>query len=808
MSQDTAKKESIITCTHCGDVCTDESLISTKQSFCCHGCQTVYELFQNNGLQQYYDLEKNPGVSLKQIQKEKYAYLDDQEVLAQLLDFSDQQISKITFYIPDIHCASCIWLLENLHQLDNGIKQSKVNFLKKEVYITYQTGETQLSSIASLLQSIGYTPNINLSDLDKKDKPVISKALYYKLGVTGFLFGNIMFMSFPEYLGVDWAQGHFYFQFFAYLNLILGIPLMLYSGWDYLRNAFLGLKHKQLNIDVPIAIGMLSLFGRSAFEVLTHTGAGYMDSLAGLIFFLLIGKWFQQKIYYNISFERDYQSYFPIAANKIENGIETSISVKQLIKGDILKIRHQELIPADGILVDGEACIDYSFVTGESLPQIVKAGDLIYAGGRQTVGSITVQLTKSVVQSYLVQLWNEYVFNHKKKHEVSSELALLVGKYFTIFILLIAFTTLIYWLPKDLDTAINAFSAVLIIACPCAVALSIPFTFGNVLRILGRQHFYLKNTGVIERLQQVSHIVFDKTGTLTERAEDVVFHGNLSDKEASFVKSLANESSHPRSNQITEYYHKHALLKVIDFQEIKGQGIKGNIQGHQISVFKTDQGTGVAIDGNSKGFFEHKPILRNGIEKILSTLNKNYKLHLLSGDHDFHQHTFVKLFGDKKQLNFDCAPKEKLAFIKELQEKEKAVVLMIGDGLNDAGALKQADVGLVVSENNNNFTPACDGIFSANHFYNFTNYLDYIKKSRWLIYVAYILAFIYNIIGLSFAVQGTLSPVIAAILMPLSSISIIVFGMLSSWFLAYRILNKNTKNSATKKTSVTPSLAH
>jgi len=682
-----------------------------------------------------------------------------------------------------------------------------VNFLKKEVYITYHPEVLKLSKIASLLQSIGYAAKINLSDLERKERPAASKALYYKLGVTGFLFGNIMFMSFPEYLGIDRVTGNFYFQLFAYFNLILGVPLLLYSGWGYLRSAFIGIKQRQLNIDVPIAIGMLSLFGRSAFEVLTHTGAGYIDSLAGLTFFLLLGKWFQQKTYHTISFERDYQSYFPIAANRVEQGQETSISLKQLSKGDELVIRHQELIPADGILLDGEACIDYSFVTGESMPQKAEKGALIYAGGRQTGGAINIRLTKSVVQSYLVQLWDEYIFEHKKKHENSSQLATKVGKYFTAFILITAFATLFYWLPKNTTTAINAFSAVLIIACPCAVALSIPFTFGNVLRILGQQAFYLKNTGVIERIQQVTHLVFDKTGTLTERAEDILFHGSLTNHERGLVKSLANESTHPRSNQINTFLAHFPIKKVTGFEEQKGFGTTGRVEGHLISIFKTAEGTAVAIDGVTKGFFEHKPILRKGLKTILLQLKKDYQLSLLSGDHDRHQSAFIDLFGGEKQLYFDCSPKDKLAFIKNLQEEENAVVMMIGDGLNDAGALKQADVGLVVSEHNNNFTPACDGIFSATFFDQLTAYLSYIKKSRWLIYSAYVFALIYNVVGLSYAVQGTLSPVIAAILMPLSSISIIVFGMLSSWYLGRQILQDPKPESEQSVFEVYPSQA-
>ena len=774
------------TCAHCGDHCTDERLIKLEQSFCCTGCQMVYHLLQNNGLSQYYDLENTPGVSLKSIKEAKFVYLDTPEVHSGLLDFSDGKMAKITFYIPDIHCASCIWLLENLHQLENGITQSTVNFLKKEVFINFNLQEIKLSKIAALLHRIGYPANINLADIDKEDKPIISKDLYYKIGLTGFIFGNIMFMSFPEYLGLDKSQDAFYFQFFAYFNLILGLPLIFYSGWDYLRSAFLGLKQNTLNIDVPISIGILSLFGRSLYEILSSTGPGYMDSLAGLIFFLLVGKWFQQKTYHSISFERDYQSYFPIAANKIEDEIEKPVSLKQLNTNDKIRVRHQELIPADGILLKGEAYIDYSFVTGESAPVHVQKGELIYAGGRQNGSSIDIKLTKAVIQSYLVQLWNEHSFEHKNQNQHSSLLANTVGKYFTIAILVIAFITLFYWLPIDSVKAINAFSAVLIIACPCAVALSIPFTFGNVLRILGRNKIFLKSTGVIENIQRVTHIVFDKTGTLTERKEKLNFHGILTPNEAAMIKSLASQSSHPRSQQIQQYFSEKANLKVSSFKDIPGKGIEGLIDGKLVAIYKFHRGTAVSINGKKNGYFEHSPILRKGLAKVIRELQKNYTLSLLSGDHNRHESYFKKIFLNNSELHFDANPKTKLHFIKDLQANG-AIVMMIGDGLNDAGALQQADVGLVISEDNNNFSPSCDGVLSATIFNQFTSFIEYIQSSRKVIYMSYGFALLYNIVGLNYAVQGNLSPVIAAILMPLSSISIIILGVMGSWILSKKI---------------------
>jgi len=667
-----------------------------------------------------------------------------------------------------------------LYKLNDGILASKVNFLKKEVYLTFSNSATTYRKIVELLASIGYAPAIHLGNLDEPKKQAVDKRFYYQLGIAGFVFGNIMLMSLPEYFGLEDAT---FREVFGYLNILLILPVVFYSGQDYLKSAWQGLKQKHLNIDVPISLGILTLFSRSVFEILTHTGAGYLDSLAGLVFFLLIGKWFQQVTYHQLSFERDYKSYFPIAATVLKNGIETSVALSQLKIGDQILLKHGELIPTDGILQKGMARIDYSFVTGESAPVHKEVGKKLFAGGRQTDGTIQLTVTKKVAQSYLTQLWNDTSFQ-KSTETTTSQLADKVGRYFTMVILTIAFATLIYWLPKDIPLAINAFTAVLIIACPCAVALSIPFTFGNALRLMGRAGFYLKNTHVIEQLYQLNSIVFDKTGTITNTAKsEIHYEGKkLSKKERMAVYALVKASSHPVSRQIAAFLLDNFPLSskleiaISDFKETIGKGIQGHYKNLFVAIGKSpNKGTFLKINGQQKGIFTSQNSYRKGIVHLLKQWRERYKLFLLSGDNDGEK-SFLEKWFFKNHLFFQQSPKDKLDFIKQLQQSS-GKVMMLGDGLNDAGALQQADVGLVITENTNNFTPACDAILDAKQFRHLPSLIHFAQSSVKVVYAAYGLAFIYNVIGLSFAVQGTLSPVIAAILMPLSSITIVGFGV-------------------------------
>ncbi len=767
----------------------------------------VYQILNTHDLCQFYSLDDKPGLSQKlRRDARSYAWLDDPEVRLRLIQFTDGQTTRVTFYLPAMHCASCIWLLEHLYKLDQGVVHSKVNFLKKEVTIHFEEEKTNLRHLAALLASIGYPPEINLGDVSADKAPkAVDRSLYYKIGIAGFAFGNIMLLSFPEYLGLEKELEAGYFGIFGYLNLLLSLPVLLYSGRDYFISAWAGLRNRYLNIDVPLALGMAVLFGRSAWEITTGTGAGYLDSFAGLVFFLLTGRWFQQKTYYQLSFERDYKSYFPVAAaRKNADGTDTATPVNRLDPGDIILVRNGELIPADGVLLKGQARIDYSFVTGEADPVPVVSGERIYAGGKQCGETLEISLTRRVDTSYLTQLWNDEAFKAKIKGHASL-LADRAGRYFTGVILGVATLAFGFWAPSDMSKAINAFTAVLIIACPCAVALSIPFTMGNVLRILGRNRFYVKNTNVLEAFSSVDAVVFDKTGTITNVSENAVRFVPLSAASSQHrvdriqlmqIKSLTRQSSHPLSRQIAASMPDVPAVEVSDFTEIAGQGISGMVSGKFVRIGsasfiydenRPEPGVFVAIEGEILGSYEVKSRYRDGLQALIGYFKRqNARTWLLSGDNNREEKALQFFFDQPDALRFDQSPQDKLDFVRALQQN-KQKILMLGDGLNDAGALRQSEVGIVVTENTNNFTPACDAILHAGEFERLPRFLE---LSRWGIHTvnrAYLLAAAYNVVGLSYAVSGTLSPVVAAILMPLSSVTIVLFGFGMTHWKAWRL---------------------
>ncbi len=779
------------TCYHCGEDCDSQDIAIHDKIFCCEGCKVVFEILNQYDLCEYYQLNDKPGINQRiKVRQDKFAFLDDEKITQQLIQFRDEAHTHVTFYLPHIHCSSCLWLLENLHRLDPGVQRVSVNFARKEARIIFLQNKTSLRKVVEVLTAIGYEPYISLQDLQHK-KPPVKRKLIYQLGVAGFCFGNIMLLSFPEYFS---GKGHIdetMSRMFRYMNLVLSLPVFFFSAQVFFKSAWSGLKHKFLNIDVPIVLAIVVTFVRSVSDVLMGTGAGYFDSMTGIVFFMLIGRILQDKTYQGLSFDRDYTSYFPIAISVISEGKEVPTALPDIKTNDTLLIHNSELIPADGILIKGKALIDYSFVTGESLPVTKEIGEIIYAGGRQLEGNIEILTIKEVAQSYLTSLWNRDELKQEGEKHVS--FVHLLGRNFTWLVLTIAAITATWWYFHDPAKIWPSVTAILIIACPCALLLAAAFTNCHILRILSRHHLYLRNAQAIENLAAGDHIVFDKTGTLTSKTgSEVTYYGlPLTPYLETLVSSLATHSSHPLSKAVQQYCGKPTPHTVGDFKEFPGKGICGWVDGKFLrlgSAVFTGAGDNLVANGSKvfltideelAGHFAIRSGYRTGISQLLHQLKDQYTLTVLSGDNANEATSLRKIMGTNAVLRFEQQPQDKLEYILSLQTNG-AKVLMIGDGLNDAGALKQSDIGISLTEDSNNFTPASDGILEAKQLPLLQHYISLCQANKRIILISFVMSLLYNITGLFFAVQGLLSPLLAAILMPASSISFVLITYLLS----------------------------
>ncbi len=778
----------MVPCEHCGQPCASEATTGSGFQFCCVGCQAVYELLHSAGMGHFYRLESHPGTRMTEVApRTDFAYLDRDEISRKLLVREPNGLARATLHIPDIRCVACVWLLENLYRFDPGIGASRVVFPRQELTVHFDPNQIPLSRLVERLALLGYPPSLRLEALGKTPATApLRRSLWLKLGIAGFVAGNTMLFSVPSYLGLQTSDGLARFMGFA--SLLLALPVVTYCASDYWRAAIHSLRGRFISLDVPIALGIAALFGQSAFEIVTGRGGGYLDSLAALVFLLLIGRWLQGRTFEKLRFDRSYADYFPLSAATLVNGREQRVPLTSLSVGDRLVVRHGELIPVDGQLVAGEGRIDYSFVTGEADPVPRTVGEELLAGGRQLGGAIEIDATRTVDSSGLMALWDR---SSLASEEAPPTFVGQAARWFTLGVLLVAAGAALFWSVVDPSLVLTSFVSVLIVACPCALALATPFATGTARGELARRGLFLRSAGVVERLARATTAVFDKTGTLTDTAtSEVTYQGRpLEERDRIALAAVLGGSSHPYGQAVRRSLGDVPPHEVLGYEELAGAGCRGSLEDRQLlcgsRAWLAEHGVlGLPTDAEDRastvhwasdrvyrGRFEVVAPLRSGLAALFADLRRRLRLVITSGDSARDRDRLVHAVGDDLELFFRQSPRDKHDLVASLADH--GPVVMVGDGLNDAAALERSTVGIAVARDVSVFAPACDGLLEAHRLSGLGDFLRFSRRILLVIKTCFAVSIAYNLIGLAFAVSGRLEPVVSAILMPLSSLTVV-----------------------------------
>lgn len=768
-------------CSHCGAEVYSAPVVQNAAVFCCDGCKTVYEILQQHNLCEYYQISDNRERNLnnKPYQTTVYDVLKSNEVAAEFIDYTNEKLSIVGFVLPTMHCASCVWLLERLNTLHSGVKGATVDISRKHISVTIDATSCTVYDVAVLLNSVGYPPQL-VRQPNSTSTTLERTRLYQRMAVAGIATGNVMMLSISQYLARPAGLPPTLEMLFQVLSIVLAIPVLVFSASPWLTSAWKSIQQKRINLDVPVAIGLLTVVVRSIVEIANKQSEGYLDSFVMLVFFLLVGKLFQQRAFDTIEFERTLASFLPLAVRIQKNGTEIIEPIKNIRIGDICILRNEEIIPCDCVIVEHSCVADYSFVTGEATLHECLPGSTVYAGGKVKGAFAKMYALKTVDESSLAGMWEK-----SKKHKsytLYDTLNAAFGKYFSLTVLAVAIAVFLYWLP-NVSTAVTAFTSVVIIACPCAFTLAAPIAYGAAMSTLSRKGIYVQNVGVFPELEKISKIFFDKTGTLTT-TENVRYEGReLSPEEIQLVAITAMSSTHPMSAEVfrwctTKWPQSINAERVQEYSEQIGIGGRAIIANTEIVLGKT-----LEINGEYCGRFIYQGTLRKGIEKMLVRLRKHAMVGVISGDSEQGAEALRHVFSTN-ELQMSSSPTDKVYTIAKAQKSER--VMMVGDGLNDAQSLAVANLGVAVCNSALLVFPAADIVLSGEQVQYTDTLLRVAKELRLLINITLIITILYNAFAFWLAATGKLSPVIVAIMMPVNSLVIVLGSLLGSRWLCRR----------------------
>jgi Cu2+-exporting ATPase len=790
-----------VDCDHCG-LPVPAGLVEdgAELQFCCNGCRVAYQVIHEHGLDGYYDIKARIDAPEQAAQRsgKSFAEFDDPAFHKLYCRTLPSGLETVELYLEGVHCAACVWLVEKLTVAVDGVAEVRLDLGRSLATVTWNPETTPLSEVARFLDSIGYAPHpfrgVEARDMARREE----RALLIRIAVAGAIAGNVMLIAFALYGGYFHGIADEFRSFFRWVSLALAVPSVTWCATVFYRGAWGALKTRALHMDLPIAIGILAGFIQGAINTVRDAGEIYFDSVTALIFFLLVGRFLQRRQQLRAASSTELLfSLAPSTARLVDGQGVREVPLEALGPGSNVEVRAGDSIPADGTVVEGSSTLDRSLLTGESQPEPVVCGDPVHAGTVNLSGRLLVEVRAAGEDTRVGRLMRLVEEGAMRRAPVVL-MADRISGWFVAIVLVLAAITVAVWLELDPEHAVEHAVALLIVSCPCALGLATPLAVSAAIGRAARQQILIKGGDALESLGRSGRMLLDKTGTLTEgRLAVVRWWGDESVKP--MVAAIERHSAHPVARALSAVADGSEKPEIEEVEEVTGAGIKGKIDGRSIVIASTahivaelgplpddaaEAAEGFAGDGLSPiavavdqrvvaiaGLGD--PLRPDSADAVAAIRDRGWTVGILSGDHP----SVVKSIGSQVGIGQESAcggvsPEEKLETVRKASEGTNTA--MVGDGVNDAAALAAATVGIGVHGGAEAALAAADVYLARPGLEPVVDLLRGAGRTLGVIRRNLVFSLAYNVVAVSFAITGHMSPIMAAILMPLSSMTVVL----------------------------------
>jgi Cu2+-exporting ATPase len=793
----TVAAEASVACAHCGlDVPEGARDAAAEHQFCCSGCRTAFAILQESGLSRYYEFAERRDGPVRSTGR-RYEEFDHPTFAELYVKRLPGGLAEVELYLEGVHCASCVWLVERVPLVLPGVNGAELDMRRSLARVTWEPTTVSLSSIARMLDSLGYPPHpfrgVERDEMRRRE----DRAMLIRIGVAGAIMINVMLAALALYSGWLGGMDAQFTTFFRWISFALVTPAMLWPGRVFFSGAWSALRARTLHMDVPIALGLAAGYVQGALNTVRGSGPVYFDGLATLVFALLVGRYLQQRRQRAAADSAELVfSLTPTTAHVIDSSGEVrDVPTQAIVPGMLVEVRAGETFAADGVVARGETRVDKSLLTGEARPVLAAEGDGVFAGTVNIASPVVVRVEQAGEESRVAKILRQVEEGTARRAPVIA-LANRMAGYFVAGVLLVAVSAWIGWQFIDAARAVDVAVAVLIVTCPCALALSTPLAISTAIGRAARSGILVKAGDALERLGRapngrVKQIFLDKTGTITEaRAALVEWDGPSSVRP--LVLSLEHGSTHPIAAAFRNAWPDEAGPVATSSTHVVGGGIEGVVRGHHVAVgspsFVNER---VRSAPNADGAGEFTPVwvavdgvvvaragigdpIRSDARAAVDALRaRGWSVHILSGDAPSVVRSVGRAIGvDESNCVGGVSPEGKLAMVEAA--RTQGIVVMVGDGINDAAAIAAASVGIAAHGGAEASLASSDVYLTTPGLSPLVRLVDGARRTFGVMERNVAFSILYNLVGATLAVAGKLTPLVAAILMPASSLTVVL----------------------------------